>query len=288
MFVVTGASGNTGSVVAETLLAAGVKVRVVVRDAAKGEPWKKRGAEVALAAFDDAAALTRAFAGASGLYLMTPPLTLSPDMIAERAPMIAALTKAAKDAKVPHIVALSSVGAQHAAGTGPIVSLYALEQGLAASGAKVTLLRPGYFADNWAEVIPLAVAQGILPSTLAPERKIPMPSTRDIGRIAASALLHPPAKSQILGLAGPSDVSPADVAAALAKLLGKPLQVAPVPAGERDAALQAAGLPARTAALYAEMCDAVDRGFVDYEGIEIMKRGSETLAETLQRLLPRG
>jgi uncharacterized protein YbjT (DUF2867 family) len=287
MFVVTGATGNTGSVVAETLLAAGAKVRVVVRDAAKAEAWKQRGAEVALAAFDDAAALTRAFAGAKGLYLMTPPLPMSPDMIAERAPMIAALTKAAKDAAVPHIVVLSSIGAQHATGTGPIVSLYALEKGLANTGAKLTILRPGYFADNWAEVIPVALAQGILPSTLAPERKMPMPSTRDIARIAAEALLHPPARTQIIGITGPADASPADVAAALAKLIGKPVQMMPVPSSERAAALQAAGLPAKSAALYAEMCDAVDSGFVGYEGTEIQKRGSEPLAETLKRLLPK-
>lgn len=287
MFVVTGATGNTGSIVAETLLAAGAKVRVVVRDAAKAEAWKRRGAEVALAAFDDTAALTRAFAGATGLYLMTPPLTMSPDMIAERAPMIAALTKAATDAKVPHIVVLSSIGAQHAAGTGPIVSLYALEKGLATSGARLTILRPGYFADNWAEVIPAALTQSIMPSTLAPERKMPMPSTRDIARIAAEALLHPPAKTQILGIAGPVDVSPADVAAALAKLIGKPVQLVPVPSGERAAALEAAGLPAKTAALYAEMCDAVDSGYVDYDGTEALKRGTETLADTLKRLMPK-
>jgi uncharacterized protein YbjT (DUF2867 family) len=241
---------------------------------------------VALAAFDDVAALTRAFAGASGLYLMTPPLNASPDMIAERAPMIAALTKAATQAKVPHIVVLSSVGAQHAAGTGPIVSLYHLEQGLADSGAKLTILRPGYFADNWAEMIPLAQAQGILPSTLAPEREIPMPSTRDIGRIAAKSLLHPPARSEVFAISGPADVSPADVAAALGDLLGKPVQIVPVPSGAREAALKEAGLPAKTAALYAEMCDAVDSGYVDYEGIEIQKRGSEKLRETLKRLLP--
>lgn len=287
MFVVTGATGNTGAVVAETLLKAGAKVRVVVRDAAKGEAWKKRGADVALAAFDDAAALTRAFAGADGVYLMTPPLPASADMNAERAPMIAALAKAVKDAAVPHVVALSSIGAQHAAGTGPIVSLHELEKRLAGSGARLTILRPGYFADNWGEVIPVALADGILPSTLAAERKIPMISTRDIGRAAASALLDPPAKSQVIGLAGPSDVSPADIAAALAKLLGKPVQVAPIPPGEREAALKAAGLPAKTAALYAEMCDAVDSGYVDYEGAELRQRGTEPLGETLKRLIPK-
>ncbi|HEY7610225.1 MAG TPA: NmrA family NAD(P)-binding protein [Alphaproteobacteria bacterium] len=285
MYVVTGASGNTGAVVADTLLKAGKPVRVVVRDAAKGETWKKRGAEVALATFDDAAALTRAFARASGLYLMTPPLDRSQDMVAERAPMIAALVKAAKDAAVPHVVALSSIGAQHAAGTGPIVSLHDLETRLAGAGLRRTVLRPGSFAENWGDMIPVAQAQGVLPAMMTPERRIPTVATPDIGRAAAAALLDPPATSRIVALAGPRDVSPAEVATALATLLGRPVQVAAVPPEGREAAMREAGLPAKTAALYAEMSGAIDSGLVDYEGTEVKKRGSETIEETLRRLI---
>jgi uncharacterized protein YbjT (DUF2867 family) len=285
MYVITGASGNTGGVAAETLLRAGKKVRVVARDAAKGEAWKQRGAEVALAEFTDAAALTRAFSGASGVYLMTPPLDQAQDMIEERKPMIAALVKAAKDAAVPHVVALSSMGAQHKAGTGPIVSLHDLEARLAATGLRRTVLRPGYFAENWGDVIPVAQTQGVLPAMLAPERKFPVVGTPDIGRAAAAALLDPPTAPRTIALAGPQDLSPADVAAALAKLLGKPVHVAPVPPEARAAAMQQAGFPAKTAAAYAEMCNAIDRGFVDYEGTEEKNRGTETIEETLRRLI---
>ncbi len=285
MYVVTGASGNTGAVVADTLLAAGRPVRVVVRDTAKGQAWKKRGAEVALATFDDAAALTRTFAGATGLYLMTPPLDRSPDMIAERAPMIAALVRAAKDAAVPHVVALSSIGAQHAAGTGPIVSLHDLETRLAASGLRRTILRPSSFADNWGDVIPVAQAEGVLPAMTAPEHKVPTVATPDVGRTAAAALLDPPAASRIVALAGPRDVSAADVAAALTRVLGKPVQVAAVPPREREGAMRAAGLPAKSAALYAEMSAAIESGLVDYDGTEVKKRGKETIEESLRRLM---
>jgi uncharacterized protein YbjT (DUF2867 family) len=288
MFVITGASGNTGGGVADTLLKAGKPVRVIVRDAAKGEAWKKRGAEVALADFADASALTRAFGGASGIYLMTPPLDRAQDMIEERKPMIAALVKAAKDAAVPHVVALSSIGAQHAAGTGPIVSLHDLETRLAAAGLRRTVLRPGYFAENWGEMIPVAQEQGVLPAMMSPERKTPIVATPDIAAAAAAALLDPPAGLRLIALAGPRDVSPADVAAALAKLIGKPVQVAPVPPEAREEAMLQAGLPAKTAAVYAEMCAGIDSGHVSYEGTEEMKRGTETIEATLRRLLARG
>lgn len=286
MYVVTGASGNTGAVVADTLLNAGKPVRVVLRDVAKGEAWKKRGAEVALADFADAAALTRAFAGATGLYLMTPPLDHARDMIEERKPMIAALVKAAKDAAVPHVVALSSIGAQHAAGTGPIVSLHDLETRLAASGLRTTVLRPGSFADNWGEMIPVAQAQSVLPSMMPSGHRVPTVATPDVGRAAAGALLDPPATPRTIALAGPREISAADVAAALTRLLGKPVQVVAVPPAGREAAMKEAGLPAKTAALYAEMSGAIESGLVSYEGTEVKKRGKETIEETLRRLMP--
>ena len=73
MFVVAGASGNTGSVVAETLLARGEKVRVLARDAKKVEPLVTRGAEVTVLGLDDVEKLTEALRGAEGAYLLLPP-----------------------------------------------------------------------------------------------------------------------------------------------------------------------------------------------------------------------
>ena len=72
MYVVAGVTGNTGKVVAETLLAQKKPVRALVRDEAKGAEWKKRGAEVVVTELDDAAALSRALAGATGAYLLLP------------------------------------------------------------------------------------------------------------------------------------------------------------------------------------------------------------------------
>ena len=46
MFFVAGVTGNTGSVVANTLLERGKRVRVLVRDSQKGDAWERRGAEV--------------------------------------------------------------------------------------------------------------------------------------------------------------------------------------------------------------------------------------------------
>src|SRR5579872_3482166 len=75
MYVIAGVSGNTGSVAANTLLSEGYAVRVLVRDPAKGDPWKAKGAEVAVAdLYGDEGALARAFSGAKGVYVLLPPL----------------------------------------------------------------------------------------------------------------------------------------------------------------------------------------------------------------------
>ena len=73
MFVIAGVTGNTGAVVADTLLPAKAPVRVIVRDAAKGAAWQAKGAEVAIADLADVPALTAALRGAQGAYLLVPP-----------------------------------------------------------------------------------------------------------------------------------------------------------------------------------------------------------------------
>src|SRR5262249_6625775 len=108
MFVVTGVTGNTGKVVAENLLSAGKKVRVVVRDAKKGDPGRARGAEVAAATCDDEIALARAREGAEGAYVLFPPFGYTDTNVAKtreaiRKTLVGAITKA----RPRHVVFLS-------------------------------------------------------------------------------------------------------------------------------------------------------------------------------------
>src|SRR3954469_8379541 len=119
MFAIAGVSGHTGSVVADTLLAQGHPVRVIVRDAAKGAASRTKGAEVAVADLQDTAALARALTGVAGAYLLLPPNMASQTPLEDHARLSAGFATAIEAAKVPHVVFLSSIGAQHATGTGP-------------------------------------------------------------------------------------------------------------------------------------------------------------------------
>ena len=112
MFAITGITGQVGGEVARNLLAARQTVRGVVRDVGKGKAWAERGCELVAADINDAAALTTAFEGVDGVFVLVPPnFDPSPDF--QEARKIAATLSRALDAARPgRVVYLSTLGAQ--------------------------------------------------------------------------------------------------------------------------------------------------------------------------------
>src|SRR3954469_5863835 len=147
MYAIAGASGHVGSVAAETLLAQGKRVRVIVRDAGKAAGLAARGAEVVTASLDDEAALAAALAGTDGAFLLLPPSRTSASPLEDYAVLSARYARAVTAARLPHAVLLSSFGAQHPTGTGPIRAVRRAELDLAATGIAVTAVRPSSFYE---------------------------------------------------------------------------------------------------------------------------------------------
>src|SRR5580658_9197608 len=125
-YVILGATGNTGSIIANVLLSKGKKVRVVGRDAGRLQSFVRKGAEAFRANVSDAAALTKAFSGARAAYLMLPPITSREDQERDSD----GIAKAAKESGLGYAVHLSSYGAHVAEGTGPVAGLHSSEQKL--------------------------------------------------------------------------------------------------------------------------------------------------------------
>ena len=263
MYVVFGVTGNTGKVVADTLLSQKKAVRVVVRDAAKGAPWKAQGAEVAVATVDDPASLEKALKGAEGAYILLPPDYGSKDNLGDKVRQVDAFAKAIPASGVKHVVLLSSIGAQHEAGTGPIKSLHAAEKRFAQTGVPFTFLRAPYFMENFGASLGSVVSDGVLYAMF--DKKIPMIATRDIGAAAAKLLVEGPGTPNVVNLHGPGEYAPSDAAAALAKILGKPVNVVLVPEAGRVGALTAAGLTEDLAKLFAEMNAGIGKGLLVFE-----------------------
>ncbi len=290
MYVVTGVSGNTGSVVASALLDAGKPVRVVVRSQDKGQRYRERGAEVAVASMEDADALSAALRGATGAYLLVPPPGPEVKGILQRGRRIAdVLAAVLRQSPVPHVVLLSSTGAQHPDGTGPIASLYHAEQALGALPGSFTFLRAAYFMENLGAMLGAVQGAGVLPSLFDPVKRIPMVATADIGKTAADALLHPPTRTEIIELSGPKEYSFTDAAAVFSQALGKTINVVPVPREGIIPALTQTGLGEEMAGLYREMSEGIDSGRVAFLGAGTRHlRGQVTLDKVVRRLLDRG
>jgi hypothetical protein len=123
VYVILGASGHTGSIIANSLLLKGEKVRVLGRDAGRLQRFVRKGAEAFTANISDAAALTKAFSGARAAYLMLPPPTSREDQ--ER--LSDAIAKAVKESGLRYAVHLSSWGTHVPEGTGPIAGLHSSE-----------------------------------------------------------------------------------------------------------------------------------------------------------------
>lgn len=285
MFVVVGATGNTGSVVAETLLNRKQPVRVIVRSADKAAAWHAKGAAVAVASLDDVPALVKAFDGAKGVYLMVPPNYEATAWLSEQQARMDRAADAVKQSGIGHVVYLSSIGAQLPGGTGPIRAVHYGEGKLAGVVKQLTILRPPSFMENWAPVIGAAKAQGVLPTFLAPAVRIPTISTRDIGRIGAEQLLAGGQGRKVMELAGPEDYSPDQAAQALSAILGQTVTAQHVPLSAVVPTLRSFGFSDEAAKLFEEMYTSFSRGAIAYEHPELLVRGRVALADALRAMV---
>jgi uncharacterized protein YbjT (DUF2867 family) len=273
MYIVAGVTGNTGSAVAQTLLDRGEEVTVLVRSQEKGERWAAKGANVAVGDLEDAGALTKILKQARGAYLLFPP-NYVPNFLEAKRKLAETYARAVADSGIEHLVFLSSVGGQHDSGTGLILSNHAGEVALRRSARNVTFLRPPYYFENWVPaVIPVpelpmpvtATNDGVLSTFLTADRKIPMIATRDIGRIAAEALLDPSKGVRTLELTGPEEYSPNDLASILSALIGREVRVEQAPLEAARPAFEGLGMPEDVAQGYEELIAAINSGRADYE-----------------------
>ena len=259
MHVILGASGNTGSIIANSLLSEGKNVRVVGRDAGRLQPFMRQGAEAFTATVSDAAALTKAFSGARAAYLMLPPAKSREDQERDSD----GIAKAVKESGLRYAVHLSSYGAQVPEGTGPVAGLHSSEQKLnAISGLNVLHLRAAYFMENNLAAIGMIHGIGIFGNALLPDLKVPMAATRDVGDYAAQRLLHLDfSGKETRELLGERDLSMTEATAVIARGIAKlDLRYEQFPYDQVRQVLTQMGIPPKTAAVYIELYKAINAG----------------------------
>ena len=284
-YVVAGATGHVGSVVAQSLLDSGRKVRVIVRDTHKAERWKKRGAHVGQVDLSNVHDLLNGLRGTEAAFLILPPFPPNTTGVRGKAKkMIDAMVHAISGTDVKHVVFLSSVGAQHAEGTGPVVLLHDAEQELRTLKTPVTFLRPCYFIENWAPALPDA-KEGLLNTFLPADMKWPQIATHDVGQVAGKLVLEHPKAHRVVELAGPEDVCPSDVAGVLSRLLETEVEPLEEPLDQVAEAFTGMGFSPEMAQMYQQLYQGLASRRIAPEHPESVVRGTDTLEHTLQGML---
>ena len=286
MYAITGITGQVGSAVAAALLAQGQQVRAVVRDPAKAEAWKARGCEIAIAEINDVAALTEAFRGVEGVFVLLPPIFDPSPGFTEGKAMLASLHGALDLARPPRIVCLSTIGAQ-ATQPNLLNVLGMMEMCLAELASPVTFLRAGWFMENALWDVPAARDEGMLRSFLQPlDKPVPMVATRDVGVFAAELLLQTWSGTRVVELEGPQRIAPNQLAAAFAKALGHPVKAEVVPRDTWIDLFTRQGMKNPTPR--AQMIDGFNEGWIRFASDDAnVRKGSTTLDAVMAELIDR-
>jgi NAD(P)H dehydrogenase (quinone) len=289
MYAVMGITGNVGGAVARTLLAKGKKVRGIVRNPEKAAEWQKQGAELFKADYNDVDALTAAFTGVAGVFVMVPPNFAPAPGFAETKATLKVLHEALSRALPSRAVCLSSIGAEQASGLGLITSSHLLEETLGDLPFSHAFLRAGWFFENSAGDVVSARNEGKIRFQLHPlDRKFPLVASEDIGKVAAETLTQNWTGIRHIEVAGPEGYSPLDIADAFAAVVGHPVKAIAVSRAEWEMLWVSQGMPEGRTAPRAEMVDGFNSGWIHFgvPGIEHVD-GATPLREVITQLVTR-
>jgi NAD(P)H dehydrogenase (quinone) len=287
MFTVMGITGRVGGAVAENLLAAGKKVRGVVRDSGKAKTWADRGVELVQSAYDDAAGLAKAFSGAEGVFAMIPPDFAPAPGLPDQKRTIAAIREALEEANPGKAVFLSSIGSEQRSGLGLITSTHLMEEAMRTLPIPVAFLRAGSFMENWLGALDHIRATGEMPFFYPLDRKFPLVATRDIGLAGAKVLQETWTGERVLEVDGPEGGTDLhETAAAFGRALGREVKAVQLPEAAWQNVLETMGTPADRTGLYIEMVKSFNSGWIHFGNLGTEKfHGPTTIKAFTQELV---
>lgn len=262
MFAVIGATGNVGSKLCETLLSRGAKVRAIARTPAKLQALAAKGADAKAGSVEDLRFLSEALKGAEAVFTMMPPNYIAADARNDYGKVGQSIARAVAEAKIPHVVNLSSSGAQHTTGTGIVLTLHDQEKRLNELSAHVTHLRPVYFMENLFMLLGTIKPMGIIGSPIKGDMKMPFVATADIAQVAADLMMtHSFTGKSVKDVAGPKSWTFSEIASLLGQAIGKPdLNYVQFPYEDAVKAMVGMGLSQSVASGLVEMQRAMNEG----------------------------
>ena len=291
IYVITGATGNTGKVIVDILLNRGKKVRVLGRNTEKLKHFAAQGAETMTGELSNGKFLQTAFTGAQAVYTLIPPNFQADDFRGYQNTISDAVVKAIEVTSVRYAVTLSSVGAHLKEKAGVVQGLYDMEQKLnRLKGLNVLHLRPSYFMENLFGQLGMIKQMGIIGSPIKGDLRFPIVATQDIGQLAAEKLLELNFKgTSVQYVLGPRDVSYNEIAPVLGRAIGKPdLKYVEFPYEDtKQAMMQTMGLSTSSAGAMVEFMQSMNEGLIMKDAIRNTENTTPTSIEQFAQVFAR-
>ena len=261
--VINTPAGNIGRVVTEQLLQKGHELVIISRHPDKVHDFVRRGARLVVGSFDDAAVLDNAFSAADAVFWLTPLVFDQADFLGWARTMGQRAAEIAGRHHIQRAVLISSVGAQHEDGVGPIGCMPTIERAFAQHVPNVTVFRCGHFMENFLMSLDTIAQQGAIYSAYPANKKLPLVASRDIAQKAIEALLDSSWTGfKLQGVHGPEDITYTAATRLIGEAIGRPVNYVEVPVEAAKAAMVSAGMPPHIAALLGELYEGVHAGRV--------------------------
>ncbi len=278
MITVLGGTGKVGSKIVDNLVKQGKKVRLVARSAEKLRPFVGKNADAMAGDILDTEFLVQAFKGSNAVFTLIPPAFKVDNYVSYADKICESTARALEIAGVSHVVNMSSVGADLARGTGPIVGLHSMEERLnRIKGLNVLHIRSAFFMENLLMNMSSIKAKGLNSGPYRGEMSFPMISTKDVAVFAAERLIKKDfSGSSVRYLLGKEELSMNDATRIIGTKINKPeLQYRMASYLDAEKQLVQMGISPNVSRLYIEMSRAFNEGIIQHE-----KRSSENTTAT--------
>jgi len=217
VYLLTGATGDVGSRVAELLIRRGERPRLFVRDEQKARARFADQVDVWVGDLADRESLGRALRGVDELFLVNtgPEIPVRDE----------AAALAARAAGVKHLVKLSSMDVQQGLAIGAWHERG--EAAVRAAGVPYTFVQPSGFMSNLLAWAPSIRAESVVRTSTGDGRR-PFIHSDDIAAVVVAALTSRAYDSESLPITGPEALSFPEVTAKIGAAIGRPLTFQPI------------------------------------------------------------
>ncbi|WP_432930894.1 SDR family oxidoreductase [Microbispora sp. CA-135349] len=285
MIVVTGATGHLGRLVVEELAARVPASRIVaaVRSPQKAADLAERGIEVREADYDRPATLGPAFEGATRVLL------ISGSEPGRRVDQHKAVVDAARAAGV-ELLAYTSIPHAETTPLGLAPDHKATEEHIRASGLPFAFLRNGWYHENYVAAARQGARSGVIAGSVR-DGRVASAARADFAAAAAAVLTTEGRQGAVYELTGDVAWTMPELAAVVSELAGTPVEYRDLPVAEYAKALEASGMPAPVAALFAQVDAGIADGWLgDTPGdlSRLIGRPTTPLRDTLAEALKNG